>query len=108
MGVSLAGITKHAHASYHGISTTETPVAVEVQTIIVQVTQCVLGSMLYQAFMEIGICIASPFASESRDGAIPVTRLTLELERDLKDQHQVASNCLHWDQPFFKPRAVKD
>ena len=40
-----------------------------------------LVPMLYQAFLEIGISIASPFSSE--DGAIPAEKMLNKLHKDV-------------------------
>lgn len=70
------------------------------QAVIVQLFKCFVVPILYQAFLEIGISIASPFSSE--DGAIPAERMLKKLHKDLRDANKLAEKPPCWDAPKFQ------
>ncbi|CAJ1345823.1 unnamed protein product [Effrenium voratum] len=63
-----------------------------------------VGPFLYQALLEVAVCIAQPFAvaSDTAPGRIPTEKLIQHLEKDLKDIEFMSSNLPWWKQPFFK------
>merc|ERR1719329_1368952 len=72
------------------------------QNVLVSFFFSIFGPFLYQALLEVSICIAQPFASES--GKIPTERLLRHLEQDLRDGARMAANVPFWEQPTFKPK----
>lgn len=107
VGTTVHGIRQYVHHYYYSADPDPavplTPLTGQVQTLIVEVMKGFLGPLLFQAFLEIGISVASPFASQ--DAAIPVARLTKSLERDLQETFQLADDPPHWEKPFFKQPA---
>jgi hypothetical protein len=78
----------------------ERPIMEDIQEVLVQLFRCFVAPVLYQAFFEIGVSIASPFYSE--DGAIPADRLLARLERDLVDSSEKAKKPPGWEAPAMK------
>eukprot|EP00933_Yihiella_yeosuensis_P060401 TRINITY_DN6309_c0_g1_i1.p1 TRINITY_DN6309_c0_g1~~TRINITY_DN6309_c0_g1_i1.p1 ORF type:complete len:411 (+),score=94.14 TRINITY_DN6309_c0_g1_i1:54-1286(+) len=69
-----------------------------------------IGPFLYQALLEVCVCIASPFAGAGEEGAstagrIPTEMLISQLEKDLRDAELMGANLPCWKQPFFKAPA---
>lgn len=71
------------------------------QTLVVAFFFCVCGPVLYQAFLEVAVIIAMPFAS--KDGEIPTKKMISRLEIDLQDAFVVSRQCPWWQKPSFKP-----
>jgi len=107
VGTTVHGIRQYVHHYYYSTEADPSvplmPLTSQVQTLIVEVIKGFLGPLLFQAFLEIGISVASPFASQ--DAAIPVGRLTQSLEQDLRESFQLANDPPHWEKPFFKQPA---
>mmetsp|Transcript_39276 Transcript_39276/g.73282 ORF Transcript_39276/g.73282 Transcript_39276/m.73282 type:complete len:406 (+) Transcript_39276:88-1305(+) len=65
-----------------------------------------VGPFLYQALLEVAVCIAQPFtaagAGSNSPGRIPVEKLLYNLEKDLRDIEFMSSNLPWWKQTFFK------
>lgn len=81
------------------------PLTSQLQTFIVELTRGFFGPLLFQAFLEIGISVVSPFTDS--DAAIPVRRLMKNLERDLTESFILAENTPNWERPSFKvPKKV--
>jgi hypothetical protein len=76
------------------------PIMEDIQEVLVQLFRCFVAPVLYQAFFEIGVSIASPFYSE--DGTIPAERLLARLERDLLDSSEKADSPPGWVAPCMK------
>eukprot|EP00933_Yihiella_yeosuensis_P074904 TRINITY_DN83_c2_g3_i1.p1 TRINITY_DN83_c2_g3~~TRINITY_DN83_c2_g3_i1.p1 ORF type:complete len:418 (+),score=100.65 TRINITY_DN83_c2_g3_i1:147-1400(+) len=64
-----------------------------------------IGPFLYQALLEVAVCIAQPFASggSKTPGSIPTAKLLQNMERDLRDADMMSSDLPWWDKPHFKP-----
>lgn len=77
-------------------------VAQDLQNLVVVFFFSVFGPLLYQALLEVAICIAQPFAAQSR-GSIPTRRLLNTLEKDLRDGQIMATKPPGWEEPRFKP-----
>merc|ERR1719343_1278176 len=78
------------------------PMTSLIQSLVIEILKGVFGPLLYQAFLEIGIHIASPF--NGSESAIPVNRLIHELERDLQQANRLADATAEvgWERPCFK------
>eukprot|EP00933_Yihiella_yeosuensis_P080239 TRINITY_DN93640_c0_g1_i1.p1 TRINITY_DN93640_c0_g1~~TRINITY_DN93640_c0_g1_i1.p1 ORF type:complete len:434 (+),score=76.49 TRINITY_DN93640_c0_g1_i1:111-1412(+) len=55
----------------------------------------VIGPFLYQAVLEVAVCISQPFASSSGAGRIPTEKLLAGLARELTEAEKLAAN-LPW------------
>jgi len=104
-GVTIHGIRQYCHHYYYtehpDPSIKMEPLTAQIQCLIVEVTKGILGPLLYQAFFEIGVSVASPFSGEH--AAIPVARLTKALEQDLEESFIMAEQVPHWKRPKFSP-----
>eukprot|EP00933_Yihiella_yeosuensis_P066275 TRINITY_DN7047_c0_g1_i1.p1 TRINITY_DN7047_c0_g1~~TRINITY_DN7047_c0_g1_i1.p1 ORF type:complete len:420 (-),score=94.60 TRINITY_DN7047_c0_g1_i1:196-1455(-) len=75
---------------------------------------CVLsfvGPFLYQALLEVCVCIAQPFAGAGEEdastaGRIPTEKLIYQLEKDLRDAEFMTESLPCWEQAYFKPPAA--
>eukprot|EP00933_Yihiella_yeosuensis_P071126 TRINITY_DN79325_c0_g1_i1.p1 TRINITY_DN79325_c0_g1~~TRINITY_DN79325_c0_g1_i1.p1 ORF type:complete len:422 (-),score=102.62 TRINITY_DN79325_c0_g1_i1:125-1390(-) len=70
-----------------------------------------IGPFLYQALLEVCVCIAQPFAGAGEPGAstagrIPTDKLLCQLEKDLRDAERMTERLPCWDQPYFKQPAA--
>eukprot|EP00933_Yihiella_yeosuensis_P066278 TRINITY_DN7047_c0_g3_i1.p1 TRINITY_DN7047_c0_g3~~TRINITY_DN7047_c0_g3_i1.p1 ORF type:complete len:424 (-),score=106.23 TRINITY_DN7047_c0_g3_i1:129-1400(-) len=70
-----------------------------------------VGPFLYQALLEVCVCIAQPFAGAGEEGAstagrIPADQLLYQLEKDLRDAELMTESLPCWQQPFFKAPAA--
>lgn len=63
----------------------------------------VVGPFLYQALLEVSVCIAQPFANQ--DGQIPTDRLLKMLEHDLADGFDMASALPGWEPPCYQAKS---
>lgn len=88
------------HPMHEQVDATEVHVYRDIQNVVVSFFFSMFGPFLYQALLEVAICIAQPFASEA--GKIPMTRLLARLEKDLHDGSMMANRTPWWDQPRFK------
>eukprot|EP00933_Yihiella_yeosuensis_P074905 TRINITY_DN83_c2_g3_i2.p1 TRINITY_DN83_c2_g3~~TRINITY_DN83_c2_g3_i2.p1 ORF type:complete len:403 (+),score=82.75 TRINITY_DN83_c2_g3_i2:123-1331(+) len=68
-----------------------------------------IGPFLYQALLEVAVCIAQPFASggSKTPGSIPTAKLLQNMEKDLRDADMMGQDLPWWDKPHFKPPAAK-
>jgi len=62
----------------------------------------IVGPLLYQALLDVSICIAEPFSSA--EGAIPCGRLIQNLEKDLREGKLLGDAPPSWDPPHFKEK----
>jgi len=64
----------------------------------------ILGPFLYQALLEVGVCIAQPFAEfgKATPGSIPIDKCLDKLEMDLRDADHLTRHLPYWKQPYFK------
>lgn len=107
LGVSYHGLRQYADHYYlvHSTNTTVvpaheiTPLTTQIQTLIVEGIKGVFAPLLYQAFLDIGVTISSPFTSP--EAAIPVQRLLEELGRDLKQANILLEELPSWEKPCF-------
>lgn len=73
----------------------------DAQFIIITTFICLIGPLLYQAIMEIGLALAQPFASQGY-ARVPVERLQNMLEEDLADGKLLAGSLPHWEKPSWR------
>jgi hypothetical protein len=99
-GVAVARWNSYLHVYSIELSRVHRPVMEDIQEVLVQLFRCFVAPVLYQAFFEIGVSIASPFYSE--DGEIPVERMLGDLEQALQDSNVVASKPPLWEAPCMK------
>lgn len=105
LGSSSKGIHNYMNFYYGPLPPNPTaippaPLTVQLQTIIVQMLRCSIGPLLYQAFLELGISISTPFGAQ--DNKIPTQRIIHALKRDLEDSAFVSDKTPHWSRPHFK------
>mmetsp|Transcript_338 Transcript_338/g.481 ORF Transcript_338/g.481 Transcript_338/m.481 type:complete len:91 (+) Transcript_338:168-440(+) len=76
------------------------------QDLTIALVLATVGPFLYQALLEVAVCIAQPFASAGKDskspGRIPTEKLLGNLEKDLKDIEFMSSSLPWWQQAYFK------
>lgn len=80
-----------------------------VQDLVISFILSLVGPFLYQALLEVAVCIAQPFAGASDDeevstaGRIPTEKLIFQLEKDIRDADFMSEHLPSWEQPCFKP-----
>eukprot|EP00930_Biecheleria_cincta_P042358 TRINITY_DN2913_c0_g1_i1.p1 TRINITY_DN2913_c0_g1~~TRINITY_DN2913_c0_g1_i1.p1 ORF type:complete len:416 (-),score=95.38 TRINITY_DN2913_c0_g1_i1:47-1294(-) len=84
------------------------------QDLLISFVLSLVGPFLYQALLEVAVCIAQPFAGASdaeevsTAGRIPTDKLLFQLEKDIRDADFMSTNLPCWEQPRFKaPAAAK-
>lgn len=84
------------------------------QDLLISFILSLVGPFLYQALLEVAVCIAQPFAGAADDedvssaGRIPTQKLLFNLEQDIRDADFMSQNLPGWEQPHFKaPAAAK-
>eukprot|EP00931_Biecheleriopsis_adriatica_P016585 TRINITY_DN12174_c0_g1_i1.p1 TRINITY_DN12174_c0_g1~~TRINITY_DN12174_c0_g1_i1.p1 ORF type:complete len:357 (+),score=70.72 TRINITY_DN12174_c0_g1_i1:152-1072(+) len=101
-GVTLSNYMKNGAGDLLGTGLQDVLIAWFVSTI---------GPFLYQALLEVAVCIAQPFTATDDDdaaevstaGRIPTTKLLEHLEKDIRDAEHMANNLPYWEPPHFKP-----
>lgn len=76
----------------------------EAQNLFIAFCLSMLGPFIYQALLEVSVCIARPFNNE--DAMIPTVRLLKGLERDLCECLYLSKHLPHWEEPYFKAPAA--
>lgn len=106
-----AGVTvSMCLARYHISPTSKTPGSADVshslQDLAVGLILATVGPFLYQALLEVAVCIAQPFTAAGHDskspGRIPTEKLLCNLEKDLRDIEHMSLNLPWWKQTYFK------
>jgi len=72
----------------------------DMENLVVMFFVSLVGPLIYQALLDISICISRPFAS--KEGMIPTDRLLAYLEKDLSDAVRLAKKPPSWDAPCFR------
>jgi predicted membrane chloride channel (bestrophin family) len=100
LGIAISGamIRKDAHFFYDK-KVKGNQVERDVQFMLVTAFISCAGPMLFQALIEIAICLAQPFATKY--GKIPIGRLLISLEEDLHDGEIMAQRLPKWERPMF-------
>eukprot|EP00437_Effrenium_voratum_P060635 CAMPEP_0181488152 /NCGR_PEP_ID=MMETSP1110-20121109/48230_1 /TAXON_ID=174948 /ORGANISM="Symbiodinium sp., Strain CCMP421" /LENGTH=405 /DNA_ID=CAMNT_0023614767 /DNA_START=64 /DNA_END=1277 /DNA_ORIENTATION=- len=100
--VSICFARLHSTAAHHVGAET---VSHSLQDLAVAVILSTVGPFLYQALLEVAVCIAQPFSNASDEkaaGRIPTRKLLRNLEKDLRDIEFMSSHLPWWQQPYFK------
>lgn len=101
-----AGVTMGKFAMDDNMSRREQSrlLAKEAQNLTIAFFISMVGPFLYQALLEVSVCIAQPFNNE--DAMIPTVRLLKSLERDLCECDYLSRHPPHWKEPAFKVPAA--
>mmetsp|Transcript_87745 Transcript_87745/g.246551 ORF Transcript_87745/g.246551 Transcript_87745/m.246551 type:complete len:421 (+) Transcript_87745:136-1398(+) len=103
LGVTYHGIRNYVSHYYYEVEVPPgvvvEPLSSLIQSLVVELLKGTFGPLLYQAFLEISIMIASPFSGS--ESAIPVNRLIHQLEKDLSDAFIMAQNPVKWKKPCY-------
>lgn len=106
LGVTVASYLARVKT---GVATDLDDTAHDLQDLLITFVLSTIGPFLYQALLEVAVCIAQPFADAGKDpkapGRIPTGMLLYKLEKDLHDSEKMSANLPWWDQPHFKPPA---
>jgi len=106
MGVTVGSYIARMN---RGKATDAEDTAKDLQDLLITFILSTVGPFLYQALLEVAVCIAQPFADAGKDtkspGRIPTDKLLYQLERDLRDAEKMTENLPWWDQPYFKQPA---
>jgi len=106
MGVTVAAYIARMKS---GKATDAEDTAQDLQDLLITFIISTVGPFLYQALLEVAVCIAQPFADAGKDtkspGRIPTDKLLYQLEKDLRDAEKMTENLPWWDQPYFKQPA---
>ena len=106
-GVTLNMCLANAHLGSFSSAVHAEDVSHSLQDLTVSMILCSVGPFLYQALLEVAVCIAQPFASSGKGvapGRIPTEKLLFHLEKDLRDIEFMSSNLPAWEQAYFKPK----
>lgn len=99
MGISVSGFMIRRGYHYFKPRVSGNQVERDIQFMMITAFICCLGPLLFQALIEISMCLAQPFATKY--GKIPIGRLLLMLEEDLNDGEMVARRVPKWERPAF-------
>eukprot|EP00933_Yihiella_yeosuensis_P062358 TRINITY_DN652_c0_g3_i1.p1 TRINITY_DN652_c0_g3~~TRINITY_DN652_c0_g3_i1.p1 ORF type:complete len:396 (-),score=69.77 TRINITY_DN652_c0_g3_i1:99-1286(-) len=107
LGVALAeGLAMYRLNPFMTTSVPWVELYKDCQALLLTTVMGIVGPLIYQALLEIGICLATPFDRDGeygQSGAIPISRMVAELEQYLRDA-EVMNDCLPgWEQAYFKP-----
>jgi len=106
VGCASATVTsRYRYTRLHDVKSSGKNVVQDLQDVLVSFFFSIVGPLLYQALLEISVCIASPFGSDLAN--IPTGRLLESLNKDLWDGKQMANCPPHWDTPSFKESQAK-
>lgn len=76
------------------------------QVLIIQFLKCFFAPVLYQAFLEIGFCVSTPFGAGAESARLPIDDLLEGWLEDLKHANRMAVAPPGWEAPCFKGRAA--
>lgn len=103
MGVTVAA---HVERLKKGKAFDAEGTAQDLQDLLITFILSTVGPFLYQALLEVAVCISQPFADAAKGAAspghIPTEKLMYQLEKDLRDAETMTSNLPWWEQPHFK------
>eukprot|EP00931_Biecheleriopsis_adriatica_P006162 TRINITY_DN107611_c0_g1_i1.p1 TRINITY_DN107611_c0_g1~~TRINITY_DN107611_c0_g1_i1.p1 ORF type:complete len:415 (-),score=98.33 TRINITY_DN107611_c0_g1_i1:19-1263(-) len=103
-GVTLSGYLR----SLSGVAIPPAQLSAMLQDWSVGFILAIIGPFLYQALLEVAVCIAQPFADAGVDkapGRISTEKLLYSLEKDLRDAELFTKILPWWTQPYFKAPA---
>eukprot|EP00933_Yihiella_yeosuensis_P042276 TRINITY_DN3682_c0_g1_i1.p1 TRINITY_DN3682_c0_g1~~TRINITY_DN3682_c0_g1_i1.p1 ORF type:complete len:400 (-),score=86.19 TRINITY_DN3682_c0_g1_i1:251-1450(-) len=81
------------------------------QDLVIVCIMSTIGPFLYQALLEVAVCISQPFAvldgsaAPDAPGSIPIAKLILGMQQDLRDAEMMIKVLPCWEQPRFKKPA---
>lgn len=75
-------------------------VVADLENLLIMSCMGVFGPLLYQALLDVGICLSQPFSNS--EGEIPVRRLLKQLQTDIADAAQISQCPPSWEIPHFK------
>lgn len=99
-GVAISEVLIRRGLHYHTPKVSGNESERDLQFFLVTSIMCALGPLLYHALIEISVCLATPFASDF--GKIPIHRLLMLLEEDLKDTATMSDANVKWQKACFK------
>jgi hypothetical protein len=103
VGVSYHGMRQYADHYYFKTGALEeqniTPLTTQIQNLIVELMKGICAPLLYQAFLDIGVTVSSPFATP--EAAIPVQRLLEEIGKDLEQANSLLDALPSWERACF-------
>lgn len=76
----------------------------DVQVLIIQGLKCFFAPVLYQAFLEIGFCVSTPFGAGAESAKLPIDELISGWLEDVKHANHMAVAPPGWEAPCFKPK----
>lgn len=100
LGIAISGILIRHNLHYFKEHVTGNEAERDVQFFVVTSVICAMGPILYQGLIEISVCLAQPFATKF--GRMPIGRLLMCLEDDLKDGSECQKHCPKWSRACFK------
>eukprot|EP00438_Fugacium_kawagutii_P000970 Skav224481 [mRNA] locus=scaffold1302:820166:821401:- [translate_table: standard] len=106
-GVTMSMCLASAHVGTYASAVHSEELSHSLQDLTVSMILCSVGPFLYQALLEVAVCIAQPFAiagKENAPGRIPTEKLLHHLQKDLRDIEYMSTNLPWWNQAYFKPK----
>mmetsp|Transcript_41238 Transcript_41238/g.68239 ORF Transcript_41238/g.68239 Transcript_41238/m.68239 type:complete len:412 (-) Transcript_41238:50-1285(-) len=106
-GVTFSMVLASAHLGTFESKVHAEDLSHSLQDLTVSMILCSVGPFLYQALLEVAVCIAQPFAIAGKGvapGRIPTEKLLHHLEKDLRDIEFMSKNLPWWEQAYFKPK----
>lgn len=104
LGVSVGTCIQHAHeTNFYTEGATAGEMRRDIQEIVITLVICLTGPFLYQALLEVGVCISRPFGDHQ--GRMPMDRLIDALEQDLRGGRFLAAHVPCWEAPAFQSKA---
>eukprot|EP00933_Yihiella_yeosuensis_P074798 TRINITY_DN83847_c0_g1_i1.p1 TRINITY_DN83847_c0_g1~~TRINITY_DN83847_c0_g1_i1.p1 ORF type:complete len:398 (+),score=69.29 TRINITY_DN83847_c0_g1_i1:166-1359(+) len=104
LGVSVDMLLASSHIGGFKHSINPKEFSQGVQNFIVVLVISSLGPFLYEALLEVAVCISQPFCHEevTAPGSIPVARFLRNAKQDLRDAEMMTRVLPGWKQPQFK------
>eukprot|EP00928_Gymnodinium_smaydae_P063296 TRINITY_DN46925_c0_g1_i1.p1 TRINITY_DN46925_c0_g1~~TRINITY_DN46925_c0_g1_i1.p1 ORF type:complete len:414 (-),score=31.10 TRINITY_DN46925_c0_g1_i1:285-1526(-) len=105
IGVSYHGIRQYVDHYYYkladGMNDSQiTPLTEQIQTVLIETLKGFVAPLLFQAFLDIGVAISSPFAGSQ--SSVPLERIIRDIEKDLAASNGLATTLPSWEKPVFK------
>jgi len=77
----------------------------DLQVLLIQFMKCFCAPLLYQAFLEIGLCVSAPFGTGAQVAAIPVDEMVTGWIEELEIANKLADCPPGWEPPCYKPKS---
>lgn len=99
LGASVGTLLENRQVPMFRAIATDKELARDIQSLLCSLFLSLCGPLIYQALLEVSICLAQPFSTN--DAEVPTFRLLKRLQRDLQDGRFLAPRT-PWQPPQYK------